>query len=198
MNRSLKGKLILSYLAVALITVLVVSAIIWLTSDQSLMSLVVEQQTTSLKESVQTYYTINGTLQGFFDDYLQAYRAQPGPPQPGNTGKPPNGRDIRGVVGLVDIDNQALIPTLGYEVGQTVPADRIKHTIPVEVDGQTIAWILPDTSNQFKLSAEEKLFLQRITLALGLAALAGVLAAVGMGFLLASGLLKPIRRLTRA
>ncbi len=51
MRRSLKGKLILSYLAVALITVLVVSALIRLTSGQSLMSLVVEQQTALLKES---------------------------------------------------------------------------------------------------------------------------------------------------
>ena len=54
--------------------------------------------------------------------------------------------------------------------------------IAVEVDGQTIAWILPDTSFQFKLSAEEELFLQRTTLAIGLAALAGVLVAVAMGF----------------
>jgi len=198
MRRSLQGKLILSYLVVALITVLVISAIIWLTSDRSLMSLVVEQQTALLKENVQTYYTINGTLDGFFNYYLQVNRRQPGPVQPDTASKPPDVHDIRGVVGLVDAENRALIPTFGVDIGQTVPADRIKQTIPVEVDGQTIAWILPDTSNQFKLSAEEKLFLQRTTLALGLAALAGVLAAVVMGFLLAGRLLKPIRRLTRA
>ena len=198
MRRSLQGKLVLSYLVVALITVLVVVAIIWLTSDQSLMSLVVEQQTALLKESVQTYYTTNGKLDGFFDYYLQANRMQPGPAQPDSAGKPPQKRDIRGLHGLVDTENRALIPTFGYDIGQTVPADKIKNAIPVQVDGQTIAWVLPDTSYQFQLSAEEKLFLQRTTLALGLAALAGVLAAVAMGFLLAGGLLKPIRRLTRA
>ena len=53
-------------------------------------------------------------------------------------------------------------------------------------------------SLQFQLSPEEQLFLQRTTLAIGLAALAGVLVAVAMGFLLAGGLLKPIRRLTQA
>ncbi len=100
--------------------------------------------------------------------------------------------------GLVDTSYRALIPTFGFDVGQTVPAEMIQEAIPVEVDGQTIAWILPDTKFQFKLSAEEQVFLQRITLAIGLAALAGVLGAVGMGFLLANGLLKPIRRLTKA
>jgi signal transduction histidine kinase len=74
----------------------------------------------------------------------------------------------------------------------------LNKKIAVEVNGQTIAWILPDTGYQFKLSAEEQLFLQRTTFAIGIAALAGVLAAVAMGFLLSDRLLKPIRRLTQA
>ncbi len=49
MRRSLQSKLILSYLAVALTTVLVVSAVVWLTSGQSLMNLVVEEQTALLR-----------------------------------------------------------------------------------------------------------------------------------------------------
>ncbi len=90
------------------------------------------------------------------------------------------------------------MPTYGYTVGQTVPEELINNAIAVEADGHTIAWIIPDTKYQFKLSAEEELFLQRTTLAIGLAALAGVLAAVIIGFLLSNGLLKPIRRLTQA
>jgi signal transduction histidine kinase len=102
------------------------------------------------------------------------------------------------VHGLVDTEHRALIPTLGYDVGQMVPAEMIQQTIPVEVDGQIVAWILPDTSFQFQLSAEEEIFLQRTTLAVGLAALVGVLAAVGMGVLLSGRLIRPIHRLTRA
>ena len=82
MKRSLKAKLILSYLAVALLTVLVVSAVIRLTSGRSLMNLVVEQQTALLTESVQTYYTANGSLDGFFAYFLQSNRVQPAPDQP--------------------------------------------------------------------------------------------------------------------
>jgi signal transduction histidine kinase len=198
MRRSLKGKLILSYLAVALITVLVVGVVIRLTSGQFMLNLVVEQQTAVLKEIAQTYYAANDSMDGFFNYYIQNYPSAPGPSQPENTGKAPPSREMRGLHGLVDAENRALIPTLGYAVGQVVPAERIKNTVPVDVDGKTVAWILPDTGFQFKLSAEEELFLQRTTLAIGLAALAGILVALAMGFLLAGGLLKPIRRLTRA
>lgn len=195
MRRSLQGKVILSYLAVALLTVLVVSALIRLTSSQSLMSLVVEQQTALLKEAVQDYYESNDTLEGFFDYYIEFSRQDAPPPRPG---RPPKNRDIRGVYGLVDTQYRALMPMMGYAVGQTVPQSMIQKAIPVQVNGQTIAWILQDTSLQFKLSPEEELFLQRTTLAIGLAAVVGVLAAVAMGFFLASRLLKPIRLLTQA
>ncbi len=201
MKRSLQSKLIFSYLAVALITVLVVSALIRLTSGQSLMNLVVEQQTANLKEAVQTYYTANGSLDGFIDYYTQSIPG--GAPktdqQPGNPPQQPDqSHDIRGLHGLVDTSYRALLPTLGYGVGEIVPADKIQNAVAVEVDGKTVAWILPDTKYQFKLNSEEELFLQRTTLAIGLAALAGVLVAVGMGFFLSRRLIKPIRRLTQA
>lgn len=198
MKRSLQRKMIFSYLAVALITVLVVSVLIRLQSGQSLMNLVVERQTALLMESAQTYYTTNGSMQGFFTYYLQTYPPQPPLPQPDALDKPPNTDGFRGLLGLVDSEHRALMPTYQYKIGQTVPERMLRDAIAVEVDGQTVAWILPDTSHEFQLNAEEELFLQRTTLAIGLAALAGVLAAVVMGFALARGLLKPIRRLTQA
>lgn len=197
MRRSLKTKFILSYLAVALLTVLVVSVVIRLTSGQSLMNLVVEQQTALLSESVQTYYTSTGSLDGFFDYYLRTSRRPPSPDLDGPD-KYDRGDDLRGVYGLVDTEYRVLMPTFGYDIGQTLPQDRVKQAVPVKVDGETIAWILPDTSREFSLSAEEMLFLKRTNLAIGLSALAGVLAAVSMGYLLVGGLLKPIRRLTQA
>lgn len=214
MTRSLKGKLILTYLAVALLTVLVVSALIRLTSGQTLMNLVVEKQTASLKEMAQEYYAENGTWEGFFESFLQMSRPQFPPPQVGDPGQlppdghpgggdglPPDGRGFRGVAGMVDVENRAIFPTFGYEIGQAVPMEQVGQKVQkvaVEVDGQTVAWILPDTSFQFRLSAEEQVFLQRTTLATGLAALAGVLVALLVGFFFAARLLKPIRLLTEA
>ena len=199
MRRSLQGKLILSYLAVALLTVLVVSALIWLTSGQSLKNLVAEQQTAQLKQTVQDYYLSNGTMDGLFDYYMEFNRKDAPPPQPDDGfKKPPSSREMRGVAGLVDAEYRAVLPSHDYQVGQTVPQEFIKNPVAIEVDGKTIAWLLPDTSSQFKFSPEEQMYLQRSALAIGLAALAGVLAAVAMGFILAGRLLKPIGLLTRA
>ncbi len=198
MRRSLKGKMILSYLAVALITVLVVSALIWLTSGQSFMSLVMDQQTAALTQLVQDYYAENHTLAGFYKVYSQS--SQGNLPQPLNNGHggPPDKHQVRGIAGLVDTGYMALIPTYGYQVGDTVPESRVKSPIAVTSNGQTIAYIIPDTSLQFQLSPEEQQFLQRSMLAITLAAIAGVVASVGIGIFLASRLLKPIRSLTRA
>jgi len=205
-KRSLKARFILAYLALALIRVLVVGVIIRLTSGKSLMDLVVEQETARLTESVQTYYSANGTLDGFFEYYMITNRdsvpptgpVNPAPAQPQNGSLPPNIRDLRGVAGLVDTNYRALIPTFGYTIGETIPTERFQNAVAIKVDGQIVAWILPDKNLTFKLSAEEQLFLQRTTLAIGLAALAGVLVAVAMGTILAGGLIKPIRCLTHA
>jgi len=190
-KRSLKAKLILSFLAVALITVTVVSVLIRLTSGQSLMNLVVEQQTAEMKTAAQGYYSAYATMDGFFEYYVirDAVFSRP---------DPMDMHDMRGLNGMVDQDLKALIPFAGYNVGDAVPRDFLKQAVEVKVDGATVAWILPDNKYQFALNAEEQLFLRRTNLAIGLAALAGVLAAVIIGYLLAGRLIIPIRRLSTA
>ena len=158
----------------------------------------IDEQTASLKLSAQEYYEANGSWNGFFRSYLDASRQDPPPPQPVDPGKLPVERSFRGVAGMVDPQYRAIFPTAGFDVGQMVPKDRIHQPVAVEVDGKTVAWILPDTSFQFRLSAEEQVFLQRTTLAIGLAALAGVVVALLTGFFFAARLLNPIRLLTQA
>ncbi|MBN1372414.1 MAG: HAMP domain-containing protein [Anaerolineaceae bacterium] len=198
MKFTLQRKLILSYLAVALITVLVVSALIRLTSGQSLMNLVAEQQTARLKESIQEYYAATGTMDGFFEYYILTSQFRPEPAQSGFPSNLPDYRDFRGIDGLVDAEFHILIPGPGRDIGQVLPKEQLKDAEAVKVDGETVAWILPDKKMQFQLNAEEQLFLRRTNLAIGLAALAGVLAAVVMGFVLSRGLSRPIQRLTAA
>jgi two-component system OmpR family sensor kinase/two-component system sensor histidine kinase BaeS len=192
--------MILSYLLVALLTVVVVSALIRFTSGKSFLNLLAEEQTVSLTQQLQEYYTANSSLNGFFDSYSQnAQKFQPNPPQAGdNRNAPSANHDVRGVSGVIDLNNRAVIPTLGQGVGAVIPADRIQKKVAVKVNGQVIAWVIQDSSMKFQLSPEEKSFLKRTNVAIGLAALAGVLAAVGTGFFLASRLLKPIRQLTQA
>ncbi|MBA4383856.1 MAG: hypothetical protein C0410_03910 [Anaerolinea sp.] len=198
MIKSLKGKLIFSYLAVALISVLIISIFIRINSSQSLMNLVSDQQTALLEEEVQNYYESQNSLEGFYDYYLQIGEYS-GSVLPSDSNEPPpQSHEFRGIDGLVDTNYKALVPIFGYDVGQTLPEQKLRDAIPVKVDGDTIAWILPDKKHEFNLNPQEELFLVRVTSAIGMAALAGVIVAVAMGILLANGIVKPIRRLTKA
>jgi len=205
---SLRIKLILSFLAVALLTILVVTLVVRLNSGNSLVELVIQQQTTTLSDSITTYYNANQTMTGYWDYVQTAYPELFKPGKQGNTTGQGTGQgfgqgsgqghQIRGIIGVVDPEYRALIPTSGYPVGQDVPQNIVKNAVPVNVNGKTIAWIIPDTGRQFELNAEEQLFLQRTNEAIGYATIAGVVVAVAMGTILASMLLKPIRLLTKA
>lgn len=208
MKLTLRNKLILSFLMVALLTILVVSVVVRLNSGNSLYTLVIQQQTATLNESITAYFNANQSMVGY-GDFLQTN--YPDFFRPGKAGNQSGqgagqgfgqgsgqGHQIRGIIGIVDAKYQALIPTSGYPVGQVVPVDKLQNAIPVDVNGTTVAWIIPDLNRQFELNAEEQLFLQRTNEAIGYAALAGIVVAVAMGVLLASMLLKPIRLLIKA
>ncbi len=207
-RKSLANKLILSYLAVALLTILVVTLVIRLNSGQQFFNLVMEQQAALLNDEAAYYYLSTGSWNGFFEYYHSSFRdvppsggVQPFDQSPAQSESPPHGafpREIRGRHGLVDLDYRAIIPFAGANIGDVVPAAYRKNLIPVEVNGETVAWIIPDTRFQFQLSAEEQIFLQRTNRAILLAGLAGVFGAVLMGVLLARGLLRPVRSLMDA
>lgn len=197
---SIRGKFILSYLAVALIVVGFVIVFIYLNSGQSLMSLVVEQETAALKASVLAYYQEYGTLEGF-------WMANRGFGGPGGGPPPDEGPDmhgdfragnLRGLCGLVDAEGKVILPLDGAGPGETVPEEFLKYAIEVEAGGRTIARIVPERKREFKLSSEEELYLNRMTKAVALAGLSGAALAIFLGVLISSGILKPIRRLTLA
>jgi len=198
MKRSLKTRLILTYLAVALVTILIVVLVIHFTSDQYLMNMVADQQFAQLSEAVQSYYSSNGNLDGFFDYYL-------GLQLPANHQAPPNEFNgtnrfipVRGISGLVDANYRAVFPTYNYEIGAKVPAELLKDSETVSLNGQVIVYVLRDPKPKFELSPEEQRYLQRTNLAIGLAALVGIGTAVVVGIVLAGRIIKPIKKLTQA
>lgn len=198
MNRSLKGKLILTYLAVALVTILIVTLVIRSTSDQSLTDMVVDQQVSQLSASVEEYYTANNSLDGFVYYYLRTNMVEDLPnPQDGSP-QPPTRNEMRGISGLVDAEYRAVLPTLNYGIGRVIPENMLEDAVEVKVDGKVIAYILRDTKTQVALNPEEQRYLQRTNLAIGLAALFGVGTAVVLGTLLADRITKPVQKLKQA
>jgi signal transduction histidine kinase len=198
MKHSIKAKLILSYLAVALLTVMVVSVLVRVTSGQSLMNLVVQQETADLRTAVQYYYSEVGSLDGFASYYQFTTLTGLDFGMMDHMDRPPSSRDVRLLHGLLDANRTVLIPFGGLQVGDKATDEYLKQAITVEYDAKTIAYIIPESKYQFALNAEEQLFLRRTNMAIGMAAMAGIVAAVIIGFVLAGMLIRPIRRLTTA
>jgi len=197
LKKSLKTRLILTYAAVALVTVLVALLVVRFRSGQSLRNLVIDQQVDEISLLVEDYYEANQTTDGFVYYYLSVV-LQKGlnSPflQPSKDSQPD---DIRGISGLVDSDGKTLIPMKNLAVGVDVPDYLKEGAREVEVDGVVVAWVLVDEKS-LQLSRSEELFMEQVNLAIAIAAVAGTLTAVAIGILLAAGILKPIRKLTEA
>jgi len=197
LKKSLKTRLILTYAAVALVTVLVALEFVQFRSGQSLRNLVIDQQVEELSVMVEDYYTKNQDMDGFVYYYLATMlRSAADSPfsQPLRRSIPEN---IRGIRGLVDSEGKTLLPMQNLPVGVYVPERWLEGAREVEVDGVAVAWILIDEKS-LELTKSEQLFTDQVNLAIAIAAGAGILTAVVIGILLAEGILKPIRRLTEA
>ena len=197
MNKSLKTRLILTYAAVALVTVLAALLVVRLRSSQSLRNLVIDQQVEELSGMVENYYTANKSLDGFVYYYLSTLlrnSAESPFSQPPRDTSP---EEIRGIRGLVDSEGKTILPAQNLPVGVYVPQRWLEGAREVEVDGTMVAWILVD-ENSLELSRSEQMFMNQVNLAIAIAAGTGILTAVILGMLLAAGILKPICRLTEA
>lgn len=199
MLRSLRSKLILSYLAIAVLTALSIYALILATSDQRLKTLILEQQIIELRDEAARWYASEGNWSGF-PDYFQVLhpppqRERPAPGAP--LGERPTVAEI-GMHGIVTVDRQVLVPFRTYLPSQTVPEALLANATPVEVNGETVGWVIPDESTGISLQAEETVYLQRTNQVLLSAGALAVIAAMLMGIWFARVLLRPIYALTDA
>lgn len=197
MKKSLKTRLILTYAAVALVTVLVALLVVRLRSGQSLRNLVINQQVEEMSDLVEDYYQANQTTDGFVYYYLlKDFQRETDLPLKRWTDNPRQ-EAIRGIRGLIDVNGKTMLPMQDQPVGVVVSdfsADALRE---VEVDDQVVAYVIVDEKS-LQLSWAEKLFVRQVNLAIAIAALAGTLTAVAIGAVLAAGIQKPINRLTVA
>ncbi len=203
MRTSLAVRLTLAFLLVALTATFLVAVLIRFLSAGQFNQLVVEQARIQFADQVATFYTTNGSLDG-----ITSYIRQGMPmTMTGNSnapgrheGMPGQGemrRDRAGLFGLADQNGHMLVPISSYSLGQTVPGKVLAKSYPVEVDGETIAFVLTDNIPP-SLLPEEQAFLTRTNRALLVAAVGALLLAVIMGILLARTLTQPLRRMTFA
>lgn len=197
MNNSLRAKLVLSYLTIALLTAAFIFLLIRLTSNQRLEQFVLEQELSELHDEVASWYEIERDWDGFRQYFLALH---PPPPRSQSAdGEARNGgRSSRGNHGIVDAELRLLNNYLNFDRGEFLPEALLVDGMPVIVEGETIAWIVPDDATGISLQSEEQVFLESTNRILLIASSAAVGASLLIGFGLASVIIRPIRALTLA
>lgn len=202
--KSLYWKLTLAFMLVAFTTAALVALFIRLTNANRLMQLVIEQQRSSLQQTLQSYYASNGSWEGVAQNWSQIQSlilptpVAPPKDHPPQDNRPPDGQDRRNFLGLADAQGIVIVPVdPNYPAGSSLPPDILRAGTPVSVDGQQVGTIL--TANEPPgLNPQEAQFLQRTNEALIYAMLGALLVALAIGILLARTLTGPLQALTHA
>ncbi len=148
MLKSLYWKLTLAFMLVAFTTAALVALFIRLTSANRLVQLVIEQQRSSLQQTLQSYYAANGSWEGVAQNWSQIQSlvlptpAAPPPDHPPQDNHPPDGQDRRNFLGLADAQGVVIVSVdPKYPAGASLPASVLQDGTQVSVDGQQVGTI---------------------------------------------------------
>ncbi len=206
LQKSLYWKLSLAFLLVAFSASAVAAVYIRFSSQESLWQLLIDQQRESMQQSLENYYTANGSWEGIEDTWGELQRQlmpTPNPPPPEQGKEPPveqtyTDRYRRNFFGLASADGTVIIAVEpDFDEGSILPAELLSEGTIIEADGKAAGYIL-QARRITRFNPEEALFLERTNQALLLGIATGVLFALVAGILLARTLTRPLRDLTRA
>ena len=200
--QSIRAKLIASYLVIALLTALSIYLLIRLTSIARLETLISEQQLSNIEQEIISWYEFEGGWTGF-ENYYYALHPRPQafqPPEPPPDRQPPSSppRLSGRLTGVLDANQQTLIQTFATAPGERFPDIHMSRAIPVRVDSEIVAYIVPDDERGIGLAAEEQIYLEQTNQVLLFASFMGVGLALLMGLGLTRVLVRPINDLTTA
>jgi len=187
--RSLSLKLTLAFLFVSVIGVVLVALFVRQRTQREFDQFVLDRYQVDLLGDLSTYYQQSGGW-----DQINAIVVR----APGHMG-------ARGAVPapltLTDFDGQVVYGGHNYRAGQQLSKDELKRAVPVEVDGETVGWVLfTDYGGETFTPPEspESRFLENVNQAILFGTLAAVLIALLLGILLARTISRPVREVTEA
>ncbi|HLG69055.1 MAG TPA: HAMP domain-containing sensor histidine kinase [Chloroflexota bacterium] len=197
----LAGKVVLVVTGVSVLAVFMAGVAYRLASGPAFQELVTVEAQSHFRSDVVEYYHEKGVLDVGINPWLARRLGEP-PPAPGSIlpAGPPGGHlpppppgQVR--FGLANPAGVVILPGDGYLIGQQLGPNVLRHGTPVVIDGTFAGTILPSPVS-VPLSDAQQEYANRITVALALAAAVGAVVAMGIGIVLARGIVQPIRRLT--
>jgi two-component system sensor histidine kinase BaeS len=192
--RSLAAKLTLAFLLIGLTGSILVAVILQQSTRAAFSNFILNQEQQTLADNLVVYYQTNGSWAGVRRDItsLQAFI----PSQPGEIrGSFPD----RNPITLVGTDHIVIYSNQPGEIGQTVSKSEINGAINLQVDNQTVGYlILTPVSRNFTPNTPEANFLRNVNRATLLSASVAILLALVLGGFLAFTMTRSLRELTEA
>ncbi len=186
--RSITFKLILSFLGISLVSVLLIVAFARYTTDREFRRFTTTNDRSTLMGSLQEYYSTHGSWVGI--DHAELFMRYP-PPANNPPPKPYS------FMAVTDQFGRVIRAGANYKLGDTVPAEEIRHGTPIQVDGKTVGHLI-FSPPPFNANSPERNFLDRTTQFLIYSGLATAAIALLLAILLSRNLTSPIRELTQA
>jgi signal transduction histidine kinase len=185
----LSTKLVLAFLSVALVAVLLVAVFAAVSARSEFGRFIFDQYQTAFIDELETYFAENGSFDGFqvpMGTMMRGMMGQGAGPE--RRGNPITVADATGVV---------FIPGDRFMMGEILPPAVRESAFPMQVDGETIGFVLA-SREAFRQSQAEQLLLERVNRTVLFASLGAAGLALVLGLLLARTLTQPIRELTAA
>ncbi len=203
MFKSLYWKLTLAFVLVAFTTAALVGVFIRVTSANRLMQLIIDQQRSSMEETLADYYASYGSWNGVEQNWEELQWESAPDPDPGHppsltTKNPSREKERRYLLGLADAQGVVVVQVdPNYPAGAKLTNDFLYKGTSIEVNGVKVGTLL--TADRLpNFNPEEALFLERTNKALLLGISAALLAALVIGIVLARTLTNPLKALTKA
>ena len=189
--RSLTLKLTLAFLFVSIVGVALIAIVVGQQTQREFDQFVLDRYQVDLLDDLSAYYGQNDSWQNFDAIVMRTPGRRPGM---GSSVFP-------APVTLTDVDGRVIFGGRRYEAGQQVSQEELDRAISVEVDEETVGWVLftgfGDQGFQLPESPESR-FLAGINRAILLGAVGAVIVALLLGIFLARTISRPIREVTAA
>ncbi len=189
--RSLALKLTLAFLFVSVIGVALTAVFVRQRTQREFDRFVLDSYQLDLLDELSSYYRQTGSWEDIGAIVVRAPGRHPGQPY----------ETFPAAIILADADGTVIYGGRRYQAGQQVPSGELKRGAPVEVDDQTVGWVLFSdfgSSNVTTPESPESRFLKNFNQAVVFGALGALLVALLLGVLLARTISRPVREVTTA
>ena len=192
--RTLALKLTLAFLLVGLTGAMLVAVITRQHTRSAFDQFLLGREQEALAENLVLYYQANSSWEGVAGR-LSALVDTPARPFNGRRNIWRNWEQFT----LVGTDRKIVFSSHTGRTGQQISSRDLDQAYPLEVDGETVGWLLMSHfPRQWNPNSPEGLFLRNINRATLLSALVAILLAVTLGGLLAFTMTRSLRELTEA